>query len=1060
MPNARIVIYSLTVKIGSQTLQQFGPAELKNWTLVNLSAPQEADTGLVMQDTTDDPILWTPVTLRLPEIKPYKRPSRVQLYYRPALLAMAALLLAMLALMATMKSRLTSLLDLPCQLPARYRDILLSPWATALVALLAAGGGVLLQNQMARTGTALEVDMMVSHGKIVELWLNDWQHPSEKLPVIEGRRHVYRFLRLPGEINLLRLDPTDLPDARVVIYGVTVRGPTQIFQQFGPAELKTWSRLNLSAPKEEGGGLALTDLNDDPILTTPLSIRLPGGIFQVLSVAIGTEDSPFLLAITVFLLVLLARMLTRTGRLQALLIAVASCAVYPVVLLVIKLNLLLPPPVTSAVGYASYSGYAKANEFLSVLCAMLVCIGLGYVFATFAGSPEEEVEEAASIPSRRYVWIAHAVVFILLFLYSLPNLPSELNTLKAAVYTYRGWDQENAVSWEYMMNAGLRPYRDFWFPYSGGYLQFLPFPIGTISSVLHYTIALWVFYLALFKVTGRRLGQTLVIFGLMLTPLLLNLLPGWNRYLLSIDIALLYVAICDAPRLEWKLHLPFAAFVAYAFFYEPTQVVYAGMGIAAHTALSAISRVGLGAMLRVVKQRVVCVGIPMLAGITASAVVYAADGMLPGLWNFERSLGDQGDYGALPSGIGNWLVPVLQPDTVFLLMFLLASYTTYRWVRMKDQRDHPLGAALIVLIGLTFVAMQKQILRPHVMTQVRVFPYMALLILGLIIWRERKPGVRMMIAAFLGCILGIAVQRNVLGGIYYQDVASAAEKVSGSVNVLLHDRTGFERANATLYSRSRFVGYDVEQQVVDQLTRTCDLRAEDVVYVLGDFPVFYALLNQPAPYITNSYNDSPIYEQQTMLDWFHRKNPRFVIWATDTSELDGKTQNGKMIYDYVPHMVRLPLIYTYVVEHYKFLRAIGPYHILEERPASEPPDLEYWRHALGDRVALGAIPGLARSSECTPCGGDIARCDAILMVKYAQARPATGGTLTVDFDSPGGPFRVQLTVTPEQREYVINLNRLWFWNPLSKPIMPKITIEDTGAKAVMEYRRERRPVLY
>ena len=134
-----------------------------------------------------------------------------------------------------------------------------------------------------------------------------------------------------------------------------------------------------------------------------------------------------------------------------------------------------------------------------------------------------------------------------------------------------------------MMNDGLRPFRDFWYPYSGSYIQQLPFPTGVILSVLHAAVVLWVLYLALFRVAGRRLAHALVVFCLILSPMLLNMLPGWNRYLLSIEVGLLYVAICNANRFDWKTHVPFSVFVGYVFFYEPTQVIYAGAGIAAHT---------------------------------------------------------------------------------------------------------------------------------------------------------------------------------------------------------------------------------------------------------------------------------------------------------------------------------------------------------------------------------------------------------------------------------------------------------------------------------------------
>jgi hypothetical protein len=344
--------------------------------------------------------------------------------------------------------------------------------------------------------------------------------------------------------------------------------------------------------------------------------------------------------------------------------------------------------------------------------------------------------------------------------------------------------------------------------------------------------------------------------------------------------------------------------------------------------------------------------------------------------------------------------------------------------------------------------MQKQVLRPHGMTQVRLFPYVTVLIFGLIVWREHKPGVRLVITAFVGCMLGMTAHRNLFRRVYQQDITAPA-KVAGAVDVLLHHNQEFQAANAKLYTRSHFVGFDVENLVVDNLAQVCGMRPEDDVYVLGDYPVFYMLLNRRPPYVSNMYNTSPIYEQQKVVDWFRRKKPRFVIWGTNPG-----------MYDRVPHVVRLPLIYTYVVEHYEFVRAIGPFQILIERPADHAPDLEYWRRTLGDPIDLGHIPAQAKLSEYTDCGMDVSRCDAVLVVKYPRSGSVPGSKVAVRIDSSAGPFRVQFDVDPAKREYVVNLNRLWFWSPVAKSAAPRITAEDGSAQAIMQYRREPRPVLY
>src|ERR1019366_2994746 len=335
---------------------------------------------------------------------------------------------------------------------------------------------------------------------------------------------------------------------------------------------------------------------------------------------IETPDAPFLLAITAFLLVLLGRMFTRTGRMQALLIAVAIGMAFPVVLPVMKLRLPLLP-VTATVGYANYIGYPKAHDYLAALTLMLLCMGLSYVFARLAGDGQEEPEETVAASRQSKVRITIAAVFGMVFVYYLPSLTGALQDLRQTVYQKHLWDDTNWLLWAFMVNAGLRPLRDFWFPYSGSYLSLLPGPAGWLAGVAHCTLVLGVLFLALLKATGRKLAHALAIFGLIAIPVLLDMMPGWNRYLLAVDVALLCVVVGDSARLEWKKHAPFAVFVGYVFFYEPTQLVYSGAGIGLHIMAMALNRFHgrslrerLAASAQVLKQRLLCVGIPMLAG--------------------------------------------------------------------------------------------------------------------------------------------------------------------------------------------------------------------------------------------------------------------------------------------------------------------------------------------------------------------------------------------------------------------------------------------------------------
>jgi hypothetical protein len=1063
---ARIQIYSLTVKAGNRTVAQFMPAQLKDWTLHDTSAPKEEEGALVVTSTTTDPFVWTQLgqAVQLPKVKIPPPPSFARRHpgIIPGMLGLLPLVLLLCLLVADKRRVLAREMD---------REFFLKPWVVTAMALFAAVATYLALNQATDSSIVLEVDMWADRGQFMDVFVNDWQHEPVRVPVVEGQRRVYRITKLPGTISLLRLDPTDQPDARFVLYNVSIRNQTQVFLSFGPAELRNWARTNLNNPTEEGGGLAFSDLNNDPTLVANLRLHLPGGVWQSLSELIGTSDTLFLLPMVGLLLVLVARMHTHTGRMQALLVALVSCAVYPAVMLAIRLKLLGPPGVRAAIGFANYNGYPKGNEYLGAILGIVMSIALGLVFARFAGRGEEEPGKVDDARPSRLLWLLHVAVFVVPFVYFLPDLLAVFQSLGGATHPRKDWDAGNALSWAYLLETGKLPLRDFWYPYSGSFVQNLPFPTGPIFSAFHHAFILWLCYWGLFRVTGRRVTHTLAIFGLLLAPLLLDLSPAWNRYLLPVDIGLLYAATCGEKRLEWKTHGLFAAAIAYALFYEPTLVMYAGAGIAVHTVLSvigamwhrmpaavraaaAVAAVEAGAegggtpdtasWIGVVKQHLIRVGVPMGAGIVAGLAVYGALGMLPGLWDFERSLADQGVYAALPSDIERWAWPVLKPETIFLLMFLMVSCGVYRWVRMRGRGEDRLGAALIVIAFGSYLLMQKQILRPHMMEQVRIEPFAAVLIFALIVWRERVPRVRWIMAALAGCMLAVVVSRNLPGRVM-REMEAGPRKVVDAVEVLARDANQFAAANRAMYSRPRFAAYEVENQVVDNLQQVCGLRAEDAVYVLGDYPIFYILLNKPLPYLTNLYNASPVYEQQKVVDWMRSRHPRYVIWGTD-----------QLTFDSVPHTVRVPLIFEYVVEHYEYVRAIGPYRILMERPADHAPDLKYWRGVLSDGVDLGHIPELARGAEYEACVGDTAACDAVLTVRYA--RRVRRGKATAEVESADGPFRVQFDVKPQQREYVVNLSRLWFWRGVARGGVPKVRVD--GAEGVVSYRRGRGVVLY
>jgi hypothetical protein len=198
--------------------------------------------------------------------------------------------------------------------------------------------------------------------------------------------------------------------------------------------------------------------------------------------------------------------------------------------------------------------------------------------------------------------------------------------------------------------------------------------------------------------------------------------------------------------------------------------------------------------------------------------------------------------------------------------------------------------------------------------------------------------------------------------------------------------------------------------------------------------------------VANNYNCSPLTEQQHVLEWLRERRPRFVLWNP-----------SKDVFDGVPHAVRLPLIYQFAVENYRHVRTVGPYHILmtvAERPGSDP---HYWMQQLGTNLDLGNIPRLAKASgyrNC-PAAGSTA-CAQVLFVHFSGAVPR--GKAVAIIDSHSGPFQLKFDLVPGAREYIIDIDRLWF-RSLVGP-RPGATVPILGARTRQESRLRKTGVLY
>ena len=87
-----------------------------------------------------------------------------------------------------------------------YRDVVVAVSTMLALGCAALSVSFIPRNipepQEASAAPTIEVEMLISSGAGVDFYLNDWQHPPERVPVVADERHVYRFTKVPHDISL------------------------------------------------------------------------------------------------------------------------------------------------------------------------------------------------------------------------------------------------------------------------------------------------------------------------------------------------------------------------------------------------------------------------------------------------------------------------------------------------------------------------------------------------------------------------------------------------------------------------------------------------------------------------------------------------------------------------------------------------------------------------------------------------------------------------------------------------------------------------------------------
>jgi hypothetical protein len=874
--------------------------------------------------------------------------------------------------------------------------------------------GTAMRHKVSAQFATLRIQALVTSGSVFRIYYNGEGDPHD-VPISSNQWAEYAF-KVPARITALRFDLTDA-SSRAVIRSIKLTDGAQA-QEIPAVQLLSWLSNHIHVQPQADGTVVLTnDVQGAYMMSGEnLQVGSGNGILQRLHIeGFRLDAATFFWCFLVALLLLLVAAIGR--RVDSAAIVIASVAASICVCRYAMLQLLKShaafPAVNSAVGAAAFFGISVVSETRAVNGAIFIATLVAIAISTFWLAKQHQLHVALS-SERTRVRLAYFVpVFILCGWFALPQAAQMLASAPSWVHE-TAFDSQNVLAWEFLRFHGKLPYRDFWFPYGGLYNRLAPLYPDLLIEFLNDLLLIAIFIWFGLKILRNRIGILLGLLAVYEFSTALHVFNGGAspRYFLCFAAVLMAaVAVEEASALYYGL---LGAFFAYVVSQESSQAIYAAPACAV--------LIGAGVCLAPIRERRMqqtrSLAIGIATGLIGLAIVLGKmgwNGQLAEWWRFISKIGDSAAYGAGRAPIPQWvsLQARLASGALVLVVLLIVGGAVHAIWPICGRRSMyqwlPLSLGVVSLM-----IFQKQIIRSGMETQ-----FLGIPVLGgvLLVWqrltalnRQRVYPVAVFCAGFLFCcfVFDPAVWDATIA-----PQLAAMRRAPQNLQALCCRSEQWARAREAYFLPQAFqfsgfgAGFLNGIQLRERLQSAAPTTPTESIYNLGNDPLLYVMLRKPMPFYSNIYNESPVYAQQKTVDWLQQYQPKYVFWEPGANEFDN-----------VPNQVRVPLLYTYVIEHYRYLKTDGKYDILQRIGPSDHPDVTYWSSKLGTNVDLGYIP--ATSSLSDGPGGST----TTPLLEVSVASPQRDAQLTLPLRAGRQNWTVAFKELPKKKMYVIRLDRI------------------------------------
>lgn len=883
------------------------------------------------------------------------------------------------------------------------------------------------------------IDANISAGSELSVFLNRSPYRVWTLPIQKKQRATYKIVDLPQTLSHLRIDATREPHSTVQIFSIKLMHGQDLVQDIPGDQLLGWDTANIEnlIADSKTKSISYSTKTNDPNLMGEISF-VPSS-FEKLKTFFGNSSSEMHLHLFSGLMILLIlygllRFARHWAWLMGIVLFFASLETLSklTIRMISKLAILDSSKVS--VGASLYFGISKSAESAQFIltCALILLAGLliGYMVRKMVELAPMAKEDGVNQISYRVLIASLALYFFIFF----PDLNAVLIRLQEGAHA-TDWDSQNFYLWNYLIHMGAQVFKDFWFPYGGAWDELAPTPYSVFMAHLHKTFVFGVFsFLTLHLSRKKHLSSVLILFGTWMF-MTLGEFRGVERYFMSLNLVLAALAVQPFLRNADKnsmIHFALlGGLLGWTFNYESAQFLYALPAMLFILAMPLVDAFSAKQPYKQILKHTLVASAATGLVIVGKLLGLASSGQLEGFWWQTLNMGSMTASCSVPGDLLQWAAPTAKKENLVFLAPLISLGLGGIFFNFRQNKKMQRLSQICVIMGLLIAMIfLKHLIRPHMANQ-----FLAVAMVGLFLLMsellESSKLEKYFGAGTLACFLGLANVNGILFQIPSM-ILNGPQNAMAALDMAINKQQEQKLAYDLYFSADKLKERsESASKVYDHFKKTT-LEGDSNLYVLGDDAFLYIMTGQKIPYNVSFYDGSSVKSQQRNLQWLNDNKPKYVLFNPDFTSFDG-----------VPNVVRVPLLYKYVFENYKFETMLGKYHLLVRKEGLESnasqADWDYFYKSFIGEVDFGSALNRIGAPGLQDCAAE-SMCITYLEVDATDLPKRQ--SIEVLQKALNREFKIKFQLLPGVKRVYIPLSRLWWMND---EILAKLQESDFSA---------------